>query len=362
MAEPTTDFFTLRDEIRKMKGDIAQYEQQARISGGFIDDVEQAILDQMNADLDKAEAHLQTLIDNNPDSPKQPQQTARERVRELIETNWRIDLTEQEAIKLAQDDFGGILNDEMIKQVYQEIADERNIFKINPDLLPEQPESEPEEPENPELPSVGDHIGETLGNFADDLSDLRYIEYKCGGTKISIDLLGEAKVKQKITAALSIEIKINSDVDLIASLKYNHQEKVYIELKGKYNPLEQKASVGIYASNLEEFFKKAPPEGIAENLRRHSAQLEKALTKLKKDPMDEEARKKASKAITAFSDFMTGVKDMYSQAPTFSVGVEMILPTGGDKDSPVYDSLPPSEQLPPAFGVGFIMRFWSTPY
>lgn len=354
MAKPTTNFFTLRDEIRQMKADIALYEQEARISDGFIDNVEQAVLDQMKTDIAKAEAHLQTLIDDGSDSSQQPQQTAQDRVRQLIEDNWRIDLTEKEAIGLAQEDFGGILNDAMIKRIYQEVADERNIFKINPDFLPEQPLPNPD---NPELPSTGDHIGETLGEFADDLNDLRYIEYKCGGTKISIDLLGEAKVKQKITAALSIEIKINSDVDLIAALKYNHQEKIYIELKGKYNPLEQKASVGLYASNLEEFFKKAPPEGIAENLRRHSAQLEKALTKLKKDPTDKEARKKASKSITAFSDFMTGVKDMYSQSPTFSVGVEMILPTGGDKDSPVYDSPPPSEQLPPAFGIGFLMRF-----
>ena len=72
--------------------------------------------------------------------------------------------------------------------------------------------------------------------------------------------------------------------------------------------------------------------------------------------MDAEARKKASKAITAFSDFMTGVKDMYSQSPSFSMGVEVIFHTA-DKDKPEYDSLPPSEQLPPAVGIGILIRY-----
>ena len=110
-----------------------------------------------------------------------------EPIKKALQDRWPFGgfLSEDEAIKIVLE-IGIVCHPDLVREIYKEVAEKNDITRVQPVDFSQ------EEGGIPDPPPLGDALGEKLGELSDDLSDLRYIEYKCGGTKILIDLLGEA--------------------------------------------------------------------------------------------------------------------------------------------------------------------------
>ena len=321
----------LQAELRTMRKNLEDYQRESLLDDGKIDDEEQGKINQMLADIDKAEDKIKELI-KQQDSNNVP---TTKKIKQWMIDNWGDGLTLREALTGVKQNISLMIRDEVVTNIYYEVKQIMTNAAVN-------------------QPNVGKPTKQKGKGFGDKIGDLLEFKFKYKGASIVVSLPSSIKAKLGIplgTTTLDLELKLDTKQNVTFSLKFDHNERLFFSIKTKYSSKDEKITTGIYVSNTKSIYEKAPPEGITRSMMKYGDDLAAALNKLQKDPNDKDSQEKASKAFDGLYTYMKHVKATYSKVPSFSAGIELVVPLNNQPQVP--GGLPEV----PTIGFSVMLRF-----
>lgn len=383
----TINYTTLYKEVQQMKADITAYRKLAE-EDGKIDDQERATLDTMMANIKKAEERLNTMLctddtpapNNQPLTPSTPQ-----RVEQWLKDNWKDGWTEQEAIQAVKQAITLMLNEDMIKPIYQRIASTKTAQNSttpanlgNIDLRPdpkayfEQLEKEmqkqlklakpwirkelnsnwseddavkairakyntiTEEAARKLVQDVVKETGLLLAPKGMGMKTGVLVEYNGQSTYLNFPKLKHSFKAgiAKFTLSASPSGKLTFSVELQAGKK----SYITIEAKGKvkYDKLAkgkpgaslEPSGAGIYWHTISGTKAFDTPLGMQADLERKGNELAKALSNYKKSPGDLGKAQQVLLKAEALHKTMINNAKLLKKSPNFTVGAEYLILKG----------------------------------
>lgn len=334
MRDPENDLKALLEKIKQLQARLEEEEQKA-IADGIITEDEKQRISATKSAIAVAQAQLhRMLVPSTNDLLRQgieQEAAARAWLQNYLQQDMELTKVAEEVKKR----YHLLMIEEQNIKLIKEVAREKNISLLEP--IPNPMEPKPDTPLN--VPDIGKFL---------------HFKLKYKGASIEVNLPSEIKAKLKIPAGttnIDLELKANTDKEIIFALRFNHQEKLYFSFKTKYDTEKGKLTTGVYMSNTPAIFEKAPPQGISAKLNESGEKLAKALNKLQKDINDTQAQDEAGKAFDDIYTYMKYVQATYSTSPSFSIGIETVIPI--KEKEPLPGGLPDV----PTIGGSFILRF-----